>query len=259
MTHTPAKSASAAETTAAEVPNTSPATPRSNILLQAPLPSVVDMLRQLTEEMRVFKRDLTELQTVKRRRGRSRQGSESRGRLQGRGSLRNGPPVPHDSELCWYHNRFGDNATRCREPCKKAGSTTTGEERQSRQGARVVAHTRSHAAPRLCIRDFESGTSFLIDSGAELSLVPRDRRLKNIKPTEVTLVAANGTRIPVFGEVTMKINLGLRRAFIWTFIIADVNTAIIGADFLVHYDLLVDLKRKRPRPLTEKRCSRRST
>uniref|UniRef100_A0A2M4DAK5 Putative retrotransposable element n=1 Tax=Anopheles darlingi TaxID=43151 RepID=A0A2M4DAK5_ANODA len=43
----------------------------------------------------------------------------------------------------------------------------------------------------------------------------------------------------------MKINLGLRRAFIWTFIIADVNTAIIGADFLAHYDLLVDLKRKR--------------
>ncbi|CAH0384754.1 unnamed protein product [Bemisia tabaci] len=38
----------------------------------------------------------------------------------------------------------------------------------------------------------------------------------------------------------MKLNLGLRRAFIWRFIIADVDVPIIGADFLAEYHLLPD-------------------
>ncbi|GFV97451.1 transposon Tf2-9 polyprotein [Trichonephila clavipes] len=42
-----------------------------------------------------------------------------------------------------------------------------------------------------------------------------------------------------------KLNLGLRRPFIWTFIIADVSSPIIGADFLKHFNLLIDLKKKR--------------
>ncbi|GFU78933.1 hypothetical protein TNCV_307741 [Trichonephila clavipes] len=43
-----------------------------------------------------------------------------------------------------------------------------------------------------------------------------------------------------------ELNLGLRRPFIWTFIIADVSSPIIGADFLKHFNLLIDLKKKRP-------------
>ncbi|GFU72432.1 retrovirus-related Pol polyprotein from transposon opus, partial [Trichonephila clavipes] len=35
-----------------------------------------------------------------------------------------------------------------------------------------------------------------------------------------------------------------RRPFIWTFIIADVSSPIIGADFLKHFNLLIDLKKK---------------
>ncbi|GFW46771.1 hypothetical protein TNCV_2981271 [Trichonephila clavipes] len=42
-----------------------------------------------------------------------------------------------------------------------------------------------------------------------------------------------------------ELNLGLRRPFIWTFIIADVSSPIIGADFLKHFNLLIDLKKKR--------------
>ncbi|XP_028043205.1 uncharacterized protein LOC114252776 [Bombyx mandarina] len=43
----------------------------------------------------------------------------------------------------------------------------------------------------------------------------------------------------------MALNLGLRRTFQWRFIIADVNTAIIGSDFLAHYRLLPDCASKR--------------
>ncbi|GFV17762.1 retrovirus-related Pol polyprotein from transposon 17.6 [Trichonephila clavipes] len=45
--------------------------------------------------------------------------------------------------------------------------------------------------------------------------------------------------------VRKELNLGLRRPFIWTFIIADVSSPIIGADFLKHFNLLIDLKKKK--------------
>nr|XP_050046717.1 uncharacterized protein LOC126543650 [Dermacentor andersoni] len=41
------------------------------------------------------------------------------------------------------------------------------------------------------------------------------------------------------------LNLGLRRAFLWIFLVADVRCAVIGADFLNNYGLLVDIQRRR--------------
>ncbi|XP_052863823.1 uncharacterized protein LOC128270462 [Anopheles cruzii] len=73
----------------------------------------------------------------------------------------------------------------------------------------------------------------------------RDSDKTNLQPTSVALIAANGTRIPVHGEAVINVNLGLRRNFLWTFVIADVTTAIIGSDFLAHHDLLIDLRRRR--------------
>lgn len=59
------------------------------------------------------------------------------------------------------------------------------------------------------------------------------------------LFAANGSIIKVFGQTTLRLDLGFRRDFSWPFIIASVTQPIIGADFLAHYDLMVDLKRNR--------------
>ena len=36
--------------------------------------------------------------------------------------------------------------------------------------------------------------------------------------------------------------VGLKREYPWTFIVADVQQPIIGADLLIHYNLLVDLR-----------------
>lgn len=57
------------------------------------------------------------------------------------------------------------------------------------------------------------------------------------------LFAVNGTPIKVYGQTALKLNLGLRREFIWNFVIAEVSSKIIGADFIRHFDLLIDLKR----------------
>lgn len=98
---------------------------------------------------------------------------------------------------------------------------------------------------RLKIADNITNRSFLIDTGADVSVIPKNSNLSRIKPTSIRLFAANGTPIEVYGEALLKVSLGLRREFLWNFLIADVNTGIIGADFLSHYDLLIDLKRHR--------------
>ncbi|GFW01387.1 retrovirus-related Pol polyprotein from transposon 412 [Trichonephila clavipes] len=63
------------------------------------------------------------------------------------------------------------------------------------------------------------------------------------------------SRSATYGMVRKELNLGLRRPFIWTFIIADVSSPIIGADFLKHFNLLIDLKKKSNPSLISKSAS----
>ena len=44
------------------------------------------------------------------------------------------------------------------------------------------------------------------------------------------------------GSYRRVVDVGLKRDYAWTFIVADIKQVIIGADFLIHYSLLVDLK-----------------
>lgn len=98
---------------------------------------------------------------------------------------------------------------------------------------------------RLFVTETVSKRRFLIDTGSDLSCYPY-KWLTN-KPTlsNYTLAAANGSEIRTYGYLQMTLNLGLRRAFQWNFIVADVSTAIIGSDFLAHYRLLPDCANKR--------------
>lgn len=91
------------------------------------------------------------------------------------------------------------------------------------------------------VTDRASGTRFLVDTGAEVSVVPptpEDRRSKGTS----ALQAANGSAIDTYGARFRRLNIGLRRNFDWVFTVADVPTAIIGIDFLQHYNLLVDAR-----------------
>ncbi|GFX54010.1 hypothetical protein TNCV_1155411 [Trichonephila clavipes] len=93
---------------------------------------------------------------------------------------------------------------------------------------------------RLYLYDKSTDKQFLIDTGAVLSVIPANKQRNN----KVSLFAANGLKINTFGTEMLKLDLGLRRQFTWSFIIANVSKAIIGADFLKKFGLLVDLKRK---------------
>lgn len=101
---------------------------------------------------------------------------------------------------------------------------------------------------RLSVTDKNSGFKFLVDSGANVSVIPRNFKyskdslhpIKNCK-----LYAANSTEIKTYGYVNLTLNLNLRRLFKWTFIVCDVKQPIIGADFLRNFRLLVDLHGKK--------------
>ncbi|KPU72637.1 uncharacterized protein Dana_GF26334 [Drosophila ananassae] len=97
---------------------------------------------------------------------------------------------------------------------------------------------------RLAINDNYSKTQFLIDTGADISVMP-PCRIEKTMLTPKLLFAANGSKIQTYGEKRITVSLGLGRNFVWTFVLADVNCAIIGADFLQHFDLLVDMKRRK--------------
>ena len=85
---------------------------------------------------------------------------------------------------------------------------------------------------------------FLIDTGAEMSIIPSTAADKNNRCL-LTLQAVNNSPISTFGTRSLTLNLGLRRTFHWVFVIAEVKTPILGADFLRHYGLLVDMGHKR--------------
>lgn len=67
-----------------------------------------------------------------------------------------------------------------------------------------------------------------------------ENQRKLIEPYHANLFAANKTPINLYGIQKLDLNFGLRRNFTWTFIMAEVNSAIIGA-FLDHYKLIVDI------------------
>lgn len=97
---------------------------------------------------------------------------------------------------------------------------------------------------RLSVTDSETGIRFLIDTGANVSVLPYTSRLvkkSECKLSDYRLFAANGSEIKTYGTKILTLNLKLRRPYKWTFIVADVKQPIIGADFIKYHKLLVDL------------------
>lgn len=97
-----------------------------------------------------------------------------------------------------------------------------------------------HGTSRLIIYDKLSKTNYLIDTGSDVSVLPFSNHMR--QRNELILYAANDTIIRTYGEKIVNLELGLKRELSWKFILAGVDRAIIGADFVKHFGLLVDLK-----------------
>lgn len=98
---------------------------------------------------------------------------------------------------------------------------------------------------RLFVFDSHNGLNFLIDTGADLSVIPHTIFKVNKIDQNFSLSAANGSVINTYGSKLIEVDLGLRRKFTHHFVLASVNRPIIGADFLAKFNILVDIQNKR--------------
>ena len=95
------------------------------------------------------------------------------------------------------------------------------------------------------VRDTNNSLNFLVDTGAEVSLLPATSADRRKQQLGFQLQAANNSTISTYGTRSLTLDFNLRRSLPWIFTIADVRHAILGADFLRHYQLLIDMKHKR--------------
>ncbi len=109
-----------------------------------------------------------------------------------------------------------------------------------RAGQHLVAQVAGQSQSRLLyVWDRNTGHKLLVDTGAQVSVFPVSAQERRSQKTE-PLVAANGSTIDTFGTRTIPLDLGFRK-FKWSFVLADVNRPMLGADFFCNTHLLIDV------------------
>ena len=136
------------------------------------------------------------------------------------------------AQVCYYHQTYGEKARLCSEPCSYYVIL----------GQREVANIALSHSKLLYVADKGHKCRFLIDTGAAVSVLPKSCANEISDAGSLPLVAANNSTLHTYGTCKRVVDVGLKREYPWTFIVADVQQPIIGADFLIHYNLLVDLR-----------------
>ena len=95
------------------------------------------------------------------------------------------------------------------------------------------------------IQDSVSKRHLLVDTGASKSIFPPSG-IFNLTQKDLgfKLLAANNSPITTYGWKKLPVCFN-NMTYSWDFLIADVQTPLLGADFLAHYNLLVDVKNRR--------------
>ena len=91
--------------------------------------------------------------------------------------------------------------------------------------------------------DRHSGVQFLVDTGAQVSVLPATNLDLRSGLTGPPLSAANGSNIRTFGSRTVSLSIN-SRLYKWNCVVADVSKPLLGADFLCHFGLMVDMRRQ---------------
>lgn len=111
-------------------------------------------------------------------------------------------------------------------------------------GSATVSAVGPAKHPLLTIFDNNSCRRFLVDTGAQVSVVPvspTDKVSTGSKDHAAPLLhAANGSHIKTYGSVYTVLHLGGKK-YSARLLIADVERPLLGADFLHRHGLLVDL------------------
>ncbi|CAH8497827.1 unnamed protein product [Dicrocoelium dendriticum] len=117
--------------------------------------------------------------------------------------------VKHVEEACWYHRQYGGRARRCRAPCSRHDRAASRKTNSSHTSTIKVSFN-NHANRLFYLKARRSSITFLIDTGAEVSVIPATANDKHSEPT-YNLRAANGSPLASFGQRMMKLDFNLRR------------------------------------------------
>ena len=92
--------------------------------------------------------------------------------------------------------------------------------------------------------DRRTGTKYLVDTGAEVSIVRPTRYDYSFRSFERPLFAANRSPIATYGNKPTTLNLGHQGNFSWIFVVAEVKYNIIGSDFLSHFGMIIGFNKQ---------------
>ncbi|GFO32207.1 retrovirus-related pol polyprotein [Plakobranchus ocellatus] len=114
-----------------------------------------------------------------------------------------------------------------------------------RQGGLTVASTTAGPpVPQLIITDSITKPHFLVDTGAQVSVIPPMWHERHFGQRGQALQAVNGTAISTYGSRDVKLRFhGM--TYEARLIIADVKRPLLGADFFRRHNLLIDLNGQR--------------
>ena len=145
------------------------------------------------------------------------------------------PTATDDAPICSYHQRFGNKARLCRDPCAFALNCLNQRKVATLAPAEPNETTVSKLSPSrlLYVADKRNKCRYLIDTGAAVSVLPRSCANGTVDADSLPLVAANNSTITTYGTSKRIVDVGLKREYSWTFIVADVKQPILGADFLI--------------------------
>ena len=147
-----------------------------------------------------------------------------------------------DALLFYYHQRFGDKARLCRDSCvfrfkllsqRKVATLLSGEPNETRHDCVETEIPKLSPSWLLYVAYKRNKSNYLINTGAAVSVLPRS--------CANGTVDADSSTITTYGTSKHIVDVGLKREYAWTFIVADVKQPILGAYFLIHYYPLVDL------------------
>ena len=124
----------------------------------------------------------------------------------------------------------------------KVATLAPGEITEARHDSEEATLPKLFPSKLLYIADKRKKCKYLIDTSAAVSVLPKSCANRISDADCLPLVAANNTTINTYGTSKRVVDVGLKRNYTWKFIVADVQQPIIGADFLIHYSLLVDLR-----------------
>ena len=114
-----------------------------------------------------------------------------------------------------------------------------------KRGKRPPSEIGAVAELRPFIKDSTTKQECLVDSGSAVTIEPAPLKARQ-GPTDpnIHLVAANGSTIPSYGKRKRVFTFNNKK-YSWSVIQACVSRTMIGADFLRHYGLMVDVRNNR--------------